>query len=117
MTEFQNTEKGTPRNAANGSTTGKTAQGSVHRGKSSPSAEPSSDSKRPWPVPRSVREFTAQANRVATRVLNGEIDLETARVFSSIARTVAQTVSSETVRARMLRQAPDLDFDFPEDES
>lgn len=72
---------------------------------------PSKPSSKPWRAPRNVREFAAQASLVGTKILNGEIDLETARAYSSVARTVAQSVSSETVRARMLKQAPDLDFD------
>lgn len=44
-------------------------------------------------------------------VLNGEIDLETARTYSALARTVAQTVSADVARSRILRQQPDLSFD------
>lgn len=54
--------------------------------------------------------FAAQANRVATMVLNGEIDLEVARTYSSMARTVAQAMSTEVSRARFVRTQPTLDL-------
>lgn len=41
-------------------------------------------------------------------VLNGDLDLERARLYSSVARTVAQALSTEVSRARFLAQAPDL---------
>jgi hypothetical protein len=47
---------------------------------------------------------------VATMLLNGEIDLDTARSYSGIARTVAQAAAQETMRARMLQGEPDLSF-------
>jgi hypothetical protein len=43
-------------------------------------------------------EFAAQANAVATLLLNGEIDVDTARTYSSVARTVAQAMSTEVSR-------------------
>jgi hypothetical protein len=53
-------------------------------------------------------EFAAQASDVATRVLNGTMDLDTARVYGAVARTVAQAMTTEVQRARFLREAPDL---------
>jgi hypothetical protein len=41
-------------------------------------------------------------------LLNGEIDLETARAYSGLARTMAQTVTAELMRARFLQRQPDL---------
>lgn len=41
-------------------------------------------------------------------VLNGEIDKETARTYSTLARVVAQATSIEVTRARFLKEAPDL---------
>jgi len=77
---------------------------------SPPSDERSRGSTRPFRQPRNVREFAAQANRVATSILNGEIDLDTARAYSAVARTVAQAVTAQTVHARFLKTKPDLDF-------
>lgn len=56
-------------------------------------------------------EFAAQANAVATLLLNGEIDLETARTYSSVARTVAQAMSTEVSRARFIQSEPSLVLD------
>ncbi len=44
-------------------------------------------------------------------VLNGELDLDTARLYSSVARTVAQAMSTEVSRARFVQQMPDLSLD------
>ena len=57
-----------------------------------------------------MRAFAAQANRVATMVLNGEIDVETARIYTAVARTVAQAMSTEVTRARFLQTEPDLEL-------
>ena len=72
---------------------------------------PSSDSKEPWRKPRTVREFAAQANEVATKILNGEIDMEVARSYASLARVVAQSASVEVTRARFLKREPDLSLE------
>lgn len=82
---------------------------------STSSDEPSNVSIVRYKAPRNVREFAAQANLIATAVLNGKIDLETARTYSSIARTVAQAITAETTRARFLKAAPDLTFPDLED--
>lgn len=55
-------------------------------------------------------EFASQANKVATMILNGEIDVDTGRLYSSIARTVAQALSTEVSRARYLQNEPNLTF-------
>lgn len=74
------------------------------------SGERSSGSTRRWRQPRNVREFAAQANAVATLVLNGEMGLEAARTYSSVARTVAQAMSTEVSRSRFLQSEPSLDL-------
>jgi hypothetical protein len=66
---------------------------------------------RSWKPPRNVKEFAAQTNHVATMVLRGEIELETARVYSGLARTVAQAMSTEVSRARFLAEEPDLSLE------
>lgn len=78
--------------------------------KSSNSGGRSKPSTRRWRQPQNVRQFAAQVNRVATMVLTGEIELESARVYSGLARTVAQSMSTEVSRSRFLAQAPDLDL-------
>lgn len=84
--------------------------------KSTNSEEPSNESKTRYLRPTSVKEFTAQANDVATRVLNGEISIEEARAYASLARVVSQTVSVEVTRSRFLRTTPDLNFGEPRSE-
>ena len=56
-------------------------------------------------------EFAAQANAVATMVLNGDLDLETARTYSAVARTVAQAMSTEVSRSRFVQSEPSLTLD------
>lgn len=75
------------------------------------SEKPSNDSSKLWKAPKNIKEFAAQANLVATQVLNGEIDIDTARTYSAIARTVAQAVNTELGKARITQQEPDTDFD------
>jgi hypothetical protein len=53
-------------------------------------------------------EFAGQVNAVATQVLNGEIDIERARVYTAAARTVAQAMSTEVTRARFIGANADL---------
>ena len=90
-----------------GSGAGKSGLGSGSR-TSNASGAPSGGSTRRWRKPTSVKEFAAQANAVATLLLNGELDVEIARAYSGIARTVAAAISNETSRARFAKTAPDL---------
>jgi hypothetical protein len=62
-------------------------------------------------------DFAAQATDVCTRLLNGEIEVEKARAYASLARVVSQTLSAQVTRARFLKQAPDLSLDLHEDEA
>lgn len=100
------TSNGTPRSADDGSAP--TANGSAS---SSPTSESSARRSGGWTKPRNVKQFAGQVNEIATMVLNGEIDIETARAYSSLARTVAQSVSLEVTRSRFLKEVPDLRLD------
>lgn len=80
------------------------------------SGEPSSGSKVRWRRPKNVREFAAQANSVATMMLNGDLDIDTARAYSSIARGIAQMMSINVTRARFLKTEPILEFDQDDEE-
>lgn len=82
-----------------------------------PSDAPSSASTKRWRKPRNVREFAAQANEVATMMLNGDLDIDTARAYSSIARGIAQMMSINVTRARFLKTEPVLDFEEDDDGS
>lgn len=81
---------------------------------SGPSDKPSAGSKTRWRKPRNIREFAAQTNDIATQVLNGEIDMETARLFASLGRVVAQAASLEIARGRFLKSEPDLSLEIKE---
>lgn len=52
--------------------------------------------------------MAAQANLVATMVLNDELDEDKARVYTAAARTAAQMLTAEVQAARYLGQRPDL---------
>jgi Zn-dependent peptidase ImmA (M78 family) len=71
--------------------------------------------KQQYQSPRTVREFAAQCNDVATKVLNDEIDVDKARLYASVARVVAQAVSSEVTRARFVKEEPDLSLEMPDE--
>lgn len=111
--ESRSTPKPTGRSASSGSTT--TASASAGTTPTSPASEPpSSESSKQWRKPRDAKSFAAQANEVATLILNGAIDLDVARAYSGVARTMAQVLSAEVYRARFLQQEPNLSL---EDES
>lgn len=97
-----------------GSTDGVNESAGVSR-TSKPFEPPSTPSTRRWRRPKDAAAFAAQANRVATMILNGELDLDTARTYSGVARTMAQVLSAEVYRSRFLQQAPDLTLDDEED--
>lgn len=107
------TKSGTRRNGASGSATTESGSDSTSL-ISKPSARRSSASTKRWRKPRNVREFAAQANEVATMMLNGDLDIDTARAYSSIARGIAQMMSINVTRARFLKTEPVLDFDDDE---
>lgn len=113
------TTPATPTSTVSGATAGRSAPGDEPPS-SKPLAAPSSGSNKRWRQPRSVREFAAQVNAMATAVLNGEVSgdgLEAARLYAGLARTVAQAMTTEVQRARFLGLAPELNFENPEDEA
>lgn len=83
---------------------------------SSSFAEQSKSSTKRWRVPKNVRELAAQANEVATMFLNGDLEIDTARTYSTIARVVAQAASTEVARSRFLKERPDLSLTYENDE-
>lgn len=62
-----------------------------------------------WNEPQSIMELIAQANAVATLVLNSEIPIVTARTYASVGRTVAGLLKAEIDRRRFV-DGPDIDF-------
>ena len=84
---------------------------SMSQSKSKNSEKQSKISKKCWREPKNIRQFASQTNSVATMVLNGEIDMDVARAYATLARVVAQSVSIEVSRSRFLKEAPDLSLD------
>jgi hypothetical protein len=80
----------------------------------SPISWNSAKQSRRWKTPRNAREWAAQLNSIATGVLNGTVDLEEAKIVSSISRSAAQLLTAEVQRARFLQIEPDLSLEFAE---
>lgn len=95
------------KNGNSGSARGKKGLGSTSP-VSKISVEQSKGSKRLWQVPKDVQGFTAQANEVATSVLNGEVNIERARIYASISRVISQTFTAQVQIARLTRSIPSL---------
>lgn len=111
MKKSESTSAETPKSGELGSEPTNSAPESESRPKSMRSAKQSSGSKRRYRTPRNVAEFAAVANEVAIKVLNEEIDLETARNFASVARVVSQLTSARVAHARFNKTAPDLSLE------
>lgn len=104
------TKPPTQPNDESGSTT--TANGSaISSPISKNSAVPSVGSTPHWRTPTSIKGLASQANRVATLVLNNGIDVDIARAYSGLIRTVAQAASIEVTRSRFLQTMPDLSLE------
>lgn len=80
---------------------------------SSKPGSPSRDSRTRWNKPSSAALLAAQANDVATRVLNGDIELDVAARYASTARVAVSAMNIEVQRARAARQTPNLLLDNP----
>lgn len=79
------------------------------------SLKPTKDSKGHWQTPKDLRQLASQANKVATMVLNNQIDLEIARTYASVTRTIAQAKNMERSRSLMTRSELDLGLNEAED--
>lgn len=64
-----------------------------------------------WRRPRDMHDLAAQANRVATMVLNGTIDLGKANTYAALNRVVVEAMSLEASRNQFLRRSPNLSLD------
>jgi hypothetical protein len=78
---------------------------------SRPSTPPTGSSKRHWRRPQDAKRFASQMRAVATMLLNGEIDIDTARAYGALARAVVQALSVSVTQSRFSRVVPDLNFD------
>lgn len=101
------TSRNTQRNDASGSSPTSSASESMSP-ITTPPGQPSKPLSRHWRQPTNAREFAAQVNAVATMILNGEMNQDTARWYASVARTVVGAMSIEVTRARFLRTEPSL---------
>ncbi len=80
----------------------------------------STPSRKRYRQPVTPLQLAAQASAVATNLLNGSLDLETARAYSAIARVAAQALSTEVQTGRFLKSKAQLTMDTDgvwEDES
>lgn len=111
MSQSSDTPSEIPTSGEPGCNDGKPEQVGSSQPTSTPCATPSSSSKERWKQPKTARQFASQVNAVATKLLNGTLDSETAKAYSSLARTVAQTITAEVQRSRFLENEPDLSFD------
>ena len=97
-----------PPTGNSGLTAGKTAPAGSSPPTSTSSAGPTSGSNKRWRRPTSARQLASQATAVATKLLNGELDLETARAYGTMTRSIAQMLSVEVTKARFLDREPDM---------
>ncbi len=72
--------------------------------------EQSNDLKTHWHTPTSARELAKQANKMATMLLNNQIDTQTAQRYSALVRGISQLMSLEVAKARLEKQKIDLDL-------
>ena len=86
-------------------------QAGTTRKNSSILEEKSSGLKEYWETPKDVWGFASQTNKIATMILNEEIDIEKARTFAALARTISQAATNKVNIARLTKEAPDLEFE------
>jgi hypothetical protein len=72
------------------------------------SGEPTSGSTKHYRTPDDALGFARQLNLVATKVLNGELDLDTGRVYGALARSTVQALGTHVTLARLGSVTPDL---------
>lgn len=75
------------------------------------SGERTGNSNKHWRNPSGAKTLASQMRAVATLVLNGEIDLDTARVYAAISRATVQALSVHVTQSRFSKQVPDLNFE------
>lgn len=81
-----------------------------HQGNLSNSDEQSSDLKQQWHTPTNAMELAKQANQIATKLLNNEIDTQTAQRYSALIRGISQLMSLEVSKARLEKTKIDLNL-------
>ena len=101
----------TQKKEPSGSSTGKVAPEELFQQTSTSSDGQLKSSNDAWQRPTDLNEFTSQVLSVSTMLLNGKIDMELARTYSSLARTISQSITASLVRARLMKEEPDLEFE------
>jgi len=84
--------------------------GKDHQENLSNSEEPLNDLKGHWNTPINAKELAEQANKMATKLLNGEVDTQTAQRYSALVRGISQLLSLEVAKARLEKSKIDLNF-------
>lgn len=111
MKPSENTTDATLKSDSAGSTPTGLAPATTSPTTSTSCVSPSVDSKPPYRRPKTVGALASQATDVATRVLNGEINLDVAKTYSAILRGVSQLTTARVTQARARKQVPDLSLD------
>lgn len=62
----------------------------------------------PAQKPETIGDFIGLVNDVAVKVLNGEIEIDQARTFASLARVVSQSMSTRVQARRFLPSSSDV---------
>ena len=108
MMPSSDTTSDTRKSTGSGHGAGKRKRGDLSPLRSTPSARASNSSMPSWKQPTTVHQLACQVSAAGTLLLNGKLNLEVARTYSSMMRATAQLVHSEIHRARMAENPPDL---------
>lgn len=63
-----------------------------------------------WHTPTNARELAIQANKMATLLLNNQVDINTAQKYSALVRGISQLMSIEVAKARLEKTKINLDL-------
>ena len=74
------------------------------------SEEHQNDSNAQWHTPTNARELAIQANKIATLLLNNQVDINTAQKYSALVRGISQLMSIELSKARIEKTKINLDL-------
>lgn len=86
----------------------KLASGNSSLQKSTRSATRRGSSRRVWQKPTTALAVAEQAADVSTQLLNGKVELETAKGYASLIRGIAQLLTAEIQKARLDRRPASL---------
>lgn len=81
-----------------------------HQENLSNSEEHQNDLKTLWHTPTNARELAIQANKMATLLLNNQVDINIAQKYSALVRGISQLMSIEVAKARLEKTKINLDL-------